>query len=119
MDRYDLLYRKYRSQMSTIIPDLIVSKDDFEARFASELKGMHLIEINGSRAEEGFLYYALRTDEVTHCFVPVYGYYAENEKTMVRLFQQLADAVVKNSACEFLVDLYSGDAACLNAFHMM
>ena len=36
------------------------------------------------------------TDEVTHCFVPVYGYYAENEKTMVRLFQKLADTVVRN-----------------------
>lgn len=119
MDKYDLLYQKYLAQVSTIIPDHIGTKEKFEARFAPELGGMHFIELNHLCAEEGFLYYSLWSDEVTHCFVPVYGYYAENEKTMVRLFQKLADTVVSNGVCEFSVNLYSGDTACLTAFHMM
>ena len=119
MEKYDCLYEKYMSQMSKIISDGLVTKEEFKARFASELEGMHLIELNSSCEGEGFLYYALWTDEVTHCYVPVYGYYAENEKAMVRLFQKLADTVVNGGVCDFSVHLYCGDAACITAFHMM
>lgn len=119
MDRYDCLYEKYRSQMSTVISDGLAAREEFQARFASKLEGMHLIELNSSNAGEGFLYYVQWTDEVTHCYVPVYGYFAESEKTMVKLFQKLADTVVNGGVCDFSIHLYSGDTACISAFHMM
>ena len=119
MDRYDFLYEKYRAHMSKVISDGLVTKEEFKIRFASKLEEMNIIELNSSCVGEGFLYYALWTDEVTHCFVPVYGYYAENEKTMVRLFQKLADTVVRNCVCDFSINLYSGDTECITALHMM
>ena len=118
MDRYDFLYEKYRVYMSKVISDGLVAKEEFKIRFASELEEMHIIELISSCVGEGFLHYALWTDEVTHCFVPVYGYYAENEKTMVRLFQKLADTVVRNCVCDFSINLYSGDTECITALHM-
>lgn len=119
MDKYDLVYQKYRAQMSTIVPDYIVSKKEFEARFSAKLEEMNVIMLNDSNVCEGFLHYALWTEEVTHCYIPVYGYYAENEKAMVRLFQKLAETVVKAGMFDFSVNLYSGDVACLTAFHML
>ena len=120
MDKYDLLYKKYRAQVSKVIPDCIASRDEYESRFASKLEKMNIVALNSDRMEEGFLHYGLWTDELTHCYVPVYGYYAENEKTMVRLFQKLAEIVKGDySVCEFSVNIYSGDTDCLTALHMM
>ena len=80
---------------------------------------MQLIELNTSNADEGFLYYFLWTDEVTHCCVPVYGYYAESKKKMVRLFQKLAESVVNDGIYNFSIILYSSDVVCQTALHMM
>ena len=49
MDRYDYLYEKYRSQMSTVISDGLAAREEFQARFASKLEGMHLIELQLQR----------------------------------------------------------------------
>ena len=115
----DLLYKKYLSNMKPIIPDSFMRKEDFTAMISSGLSGMHMVMLNDTCPEEGFLYCNILTDEVVHCTVPVYGYYAENEKTMVRLFQKLAESVVRDMPCDFSVHLYRDDCECINAFHMM
>ena len=115
----DLLYQKYLSNMEPIIPDSLIRKEDFTAMLSSELSGMHAVMLNDACPEEGFLYCDIWTDEVMHCVVPVYGYYAENEKTMVRLFQKLAESAVKDMPCDFSINLYRDDSECINAFHMM
>lgn len=66
-----------------------------------------------------FLFYELWKDEVTHCYIPAYGYYADSEKAVVRLFQKLAETVISDGVYDFSVNLYSGDTACLTAFHMI
>ena len=71
------------------------------------MRNYSLIELNSSNAGEGFLYYVQWTDEVTHCYVPVYGYFAESEKTMVKLFQKLADTVENGGVCDFSIHLGS------------
>lgn len=48
MDKYDLLYQKYTAQMSTVTPNDFLSRTEFEARFASKLVEMHLIELDAS-----------------------------------------------------------------------
>ena len=48
MDKYDLLYQKYTAQMSTVTPNDLLSRTEFEARFASKLVEMHLIELDAS-----------------------------------------------------------------------
>ena len=115
----DLLYKKYILCMSSVIPDQLMRKEDFIAMHSPELENMDLIMINDSSPEEGFLYCDVSADEAVHCVVPVYGYYAENEKTTVRLFQKLAETVVKDKPCVFSVHIYCTDHACINAFHMM
>ena len=97
----------------------LLSETEFKKRFIPKLEEMQLIELNTSNAADGFLYYSIWTDEVAHCYVPVYGYYAENEKIMTRLFQKLAEAVVSDGVCDFSVNLYSSDVACQTALHMM
>ena len=116
MDTYDLLYEKYSLHMKQVIPDGMMAKNVFRAFLSEALEGMELIETDD---QQGFLYYALYTEDILHCYVPVYGYFAEDEKTMVRLFQKLAENVVKDNPCEFSVHLYSSDHACIMAYHMM
>ena len=116
---YDLLYQKYLLCMKPIIQDSFMRKDDFTSMLSSELRGLHTVLLNDACPEEGFLYCDIWTDDVMHCVVPVCGYYAENEKTMVRLFQKLAETVVKDIPCDFSVHLYREDSECINAFHMM
>lgn len=119
MDKYDLLYQKYKKHMSKLLPDYIESEKKFESRFATVLEEMNLIALNDSCLREGFLHYKLWTDEFTHCHIPVFGYYAENEKTMLRLFQKLAETIVRDGMYDFSVNIYSDDVECLTAFHMM
>ncbi len=105
--------------MKPIIPDSLMRKEDFIGMISSELQKMCLIAADEECYEKGFIYYRVWTDENAHCFVPVYGYYAENEKTTFRLFQKLAEKVVKDRPCDFSVYLYRNDPECINAFHMM
>ncbi len=119
IDKYDLLYKKYKKHINKLIPDCIASKNEFELRFATRLEEMNVIALNDSCLREGFLHYSLWKDEVTHCHIPVFGYYAENEKTMVKLFQKLAETIVMDGVYDFSVNIYSDDIECLTAFHMM
>ena len=105
--------------MGSVIKKSLLSEREFKKRFIPRLEEMQLIELDASNPADGFLYYAVWTDEVTHCDVPVYGYYAEGEKEMVRLFQKLAETVVRDGIYDFSVNLYSVDAACQTALHMM
>lgn len=105
--------------MKTIAGDSLMRKEDFNEMISSELQEMCLIATDEECYEKGFIYYRVWTDEDAHCFIPVYGYYAENEKTTVRLFQMLAETVVKDKPCDFSVHLYRDDPECINAFHMM
>lgn len=105
--------------MKPIIPGALMRKEDFIGMISSELQDFCLIVIDEEFYKRGFIYYRVWTDDIAHCFVPVYGYYAENEKTMVRLFQKLAETVVTDIQCDFSVHLYRNDSECINAFHMM
>lgn len=119
MNRIDLLYQQYTAKMGSVIKKSLLSEREFKKRFIPRLEEMQLIELDASNPADGFLYYAVWTDGVTHCDVPVYGYYAEGEKEMVRLFQKLAETVVRDGVYDFSVNLYSVDAACQTALHMM
>ena len=66
----------------------------------------------------GVLYYRQLTEEgVTYIHTPVCGYYAQDEKTMVRLFQKLAEKVCTDGTYEFSVELYAHDSECIRTFH--
>lgn len=120
MDRYGLLYRKYREQMTPLIPDALMEESEFVSTFSPGLEDMGLIETGTENGRSGFLYYEVREDEkAVRCTVPVFGYYAEDEKTTFRLFQELAGRIVTGKTCDFSVRLYSHDEECIRAFHMM
>lgn len=119
MDRFELLYQKYCSQMSAVIPGAMNGQSEFTEMVKEKLEDKMFIAVNESSLEDGFLYYDVWADDTMHCMVPVYGYYAKDEKAIVLLFQKLAISVYTGRPCEFSFNLYHNDSACIQALHMM
>ena len=115
----ELLYKKYSLMMQDYFGNNIMTQFEFDAFLKEKLEGMHYVEIeNGTQI--GFLYYgAWDVDDIHNYIVLPYGYYAEDEKTMVKLFQKWSKEVVKTGKYEFSVNLYAKDTECIRAFHMM
>ena len=109
---------QYCRHMADILHERLMGEDAFISMFAPMLEGMKLVETENN-ASEGFLFFREWDDGHHHVEVPVWGYDAGDRKTAVRLFQRLADEVVKDRTCEFSVNLYSNDAVCIQAFSMM
>lgn len=118
VDRYELLYQSYRKEMESFPSEICMDYIQFSSMLSRQLKDMSFIEIESDN-QYGFLYYHHQKDEAAHIRVPVYGYYAENEKMMVRLFQKLANVVDMNGTNEFSISIYSHDCACMQALHTM
>ena len=118
MNIKQLLYSKYRKQEQYLIACKLMSEQEFFDYISEKLNDMEciMIEDNGN---VGILYYQQWQEEKCFCSIPVYGYYAEDEKMMCRLFKELASRVVMDNICEFSVNLYSYDAECIQAYHMM
>ena len=114
-----LFYQRYRKQMAPLLGDALMTQAEFAAMCSEALRGMERIETDGS-GQRGCLYYRCREEDgMLRCSVPVFGYEAPDEKTMVRLFQKLGATVVKDKPCEFSLRLYSGDRECIQALHLM
>lgn len=119
MNHFSALYRKYQEQLDSVISAYVLNEDAFTAYAANELEDLPCIELEHAD-EHGFLYYHCYEEAgKTFCRIPLCGYFAESEQMMVRLFQALADRVVPPSGCDFSVQLYARDEACIRAFHMM
>lgn len=116
IDRYKLLYRIYQKEMKLVLPEIVMDEQEFLLMVSEQLRNHHLIEMEIEN-QYGFMYYL--KDRAKHVIVPVYGYYAENEKMMARLFKKLANEVIQNSSIEFSIHLYSRNEDCLRALHMM
>lgn len=112
------LYEKYCAQMGGVLRGHLMREDEFAAMAAPELADMKLVEANDC-AQPGFMFYRQWEDDHAHIEVPVWAYAAADRKTAVRLFQKLADEVVRDQTCEFSVSLYSSDDVCIQAFSML
>lgn len=87
---------------------------------SDELNELDKICIYNGEVLQGIMYYGCwEEDNIMHCFVPVCGYYADSETTLVRLFQRLAENIVTDKKTEFSVHLYAHDFVSINAFHLM
>lgn len=115
---YDLLYKKYSLMMKDILGNDLMNQKAFSEYMQTELKGMSFFE-SREKGQISFLYYgAWEENGVNHYYVPTFGYYAEDEKSMVRLFQKWSGEIV-DGVCEFSVNLYAKDNDCIRGFHMM
>lgn len=116
----EFLYKKYVDEIKHLsnIPEK--TYDEFMDFVSGELSEMDKICIYDGEVLQGILYYCCWEEGNTlHCLVPVFGYYADSEKTLVRLFQKLAGDIVTDKKTEFSVHLYAHDFTAINAFHMM
>lgn len=113
-----LLYKKYQKQAHYLSGCEQMNEPIFCDYVREKLNGLERIVIE-ENDNIGVLYYEQWKEGKIFCSVPVYGYYADNEKMMYRLFQELAKRVVNNLICYFSVNLYSYDSECIQAFHMM
>lgn len=115
----DERYRKYTAEMKELSHPEIMSPDVFQRFSEDALEGAQSIRI-AEDENRGILYYRCwEENDTLHCSVPVFGYYANNVKTLVMLFQRLAAAVVSDRKCVFSVFLYAHDYESIHAFHLM
>ena len=116
----ELLYKKYIDEIRYL--DYMPRKkyDEFMDSISGELNEMDKICIYDGEVLQGIIYYSCwEENNIMHCFVPVFGYYADSEKTLARLFQKLAGEIVTDKKTEFSVHLYAHDFSSINAFHLM
>lgn len=105
--------------MQDYVESELMTQDEFSSFVKERLKGMHYVEVDNN-GKKGFLFYgAWEEDDVQHYIVLPYGYYADDEKTMVKLFQKWSQEVVKDGQHEFSLNLYAKDTECIRALHMM
>lgn len=120
MDDKALLHLKYQTQMQNIVPNALRDRKSFEAFVSQPFAAMKQVRIQEQNAQQGILYYTCwEANDVKHCMIPVFGYYAENGKMLSKLFQKLADDVVDDKKCEFFVHLYAQDEESIQMFHML
>lgn len=112
------LYAKYCRHMKDMLHGQLMQEDEFCAMAVPALADMKLVEISELQSQ-GFIFYREWDDDHHHVSVPVFCYAADDRKTAVKLFQKLADQVVKDKTCDFSVNLYSNDFECVQAFSMM
>lgn len=117
-DRFYLLYQAYKKEIESVLPETVMNQTQFTSMISEQFKDASFIEVEAD-GSYGILYYRFWEDEMAHVRVPVYGYYAESEKMMVRLFRRLADEIKSSLPMDFSVHLYGHDDACLRAMHMM
>ena len=116
--KYELLFEKYSLMMKDILGNDLMDRNAFSGFIRAELKGLNYFE-SGEKGKISFLYYgAWEKNGIHHYYVPPFGYYAEDEKAMVRLFQKWSEEAAEGT-CEFSINLYAKDDECIRAFHMM
>lgn len=115
---HELLYKKYALMMKDVLKNDLMDQNAFSDYIKTNLNGMQYFECR-AKGQIGFLYYGVWEEGgVKHCYVPAFGYYAEDEKSMVMLFQKWSEKLAEG-VCEFSVHLYEKDDECIRAFHMM
>lgn len=115
---YRALYAKYRAHMTGVLRGQVMSEAAFIAMASASAEKLRMISLPEG-GQDGFLLYEAWHDTIDHVSVPVWGCAAESGRTAVQLFQKLADETVGQCPCEFSVNLYSRDLACLQAFWRM
>ena len=115
----ELLYVKYRRQAEALRKCVMMSPEAFSGFLEDALSGMQQIAVEYKGCTGVLFYDVYEESGKTFCYVPAYGYYAENEQMMVRLFQRLAEEAVREKPVEFSVNLYANDDECIRALHMM
>lgn len=101
-ERMQALYRKYLEEIQKLDDVPVKSYDAFAAVASGALIEMESACLYDGDALQGVLYYTCGEENgVLHVFVPVFGYYADCEKTLVRLFQKLAEQLVTNKKPNF------------------
>lgn len=120
MKKIEYLYQKYATEMQNLPDQPVMDRDMFEKIISDRLASMKCVDRYEEDKLVGMLYYECWEEEdVMHCHIPEYGYYADSEKTLIRLFQKLTDEVVGDKRCEFSVNLYAHDMESIQTFHMM
>lgn len=106
--------------MKYLIDFPIVDSKLFEKYLLKKLKDMKHINILQESTLQGILFYECWEDKgIRHCYIPECGYYADDEKILIKLFQELAGKVVDDKKCEFMINLYAHDYESIQTFHMM
>ena len=120
MNYTEVLYKKYKNEMKYLVDFPIMGSNLFEKYLFKKLKDMKQISILQENNLQGILFYECWEDKgIRYCYIPECGYYAENEKILIKLFQELAGKVVDDKKCQFMVNLYAHDYESIQAFHMM
>lgn len=116
----NIAYEKYCTELSCHPFLEIKSKTifcDFLKQQLAEMKCISAIE-NGICI--GFILFSLRDEgNEKRCNIPVYGYGANNEKTMSVLFTNLAEEIVTDKTTHFSVHLYASDIEIQRLFSYM
>lgn len=119
MDKIAFIYEKYNDQLQHMASCERMTEEKFCTYVSEALSGLEYVEIE-EEGSYGIMHFDYRQSEGrSYCYIPVYGYYSDSEKTTVKLFQKLAKCVACNGVCEFFVHLYSCDTASIQAFHFM
>ena len=103
------LYDQYRRERAYRSPVGGFTLSDFAGKFGERLSGMDRVtEDAGGRG--GALYYTLGEEGGCRvCDTPVWGYWAEDEGTLCRLFTRLAERVLEDGDTLFRIRLYAHD----------
>lgn len=120
MEYSSLLYEKYVEEMRNASIDSYLDKDAFTGYISKRFETMENLSLQEQTGAQGFVFFQCREDSGTkHCSVPVFGYYAKDVKSLIKLFQSLSDHVLTEEVCVFHIHLYEHDRESIDAFHMM
>lgn len=110
------LYGKYRTEMQKTRAAAPMTEAQFCDYLTGQTRDMRSVRIQN----EGILYYRLqKRGGANLCSIPVFGYYAGDEKTLSRLFEKLAEEQLNAGDTVFSVRLYAHDDSSIRLFSML
>lgn len=112
------LYDKYIKEMNRFDFFAHMTLDCFKTYLDGKLPELQAVTAYMEDRICGCLLYKYDAENAC-CILPVYGYFAEDEGTLGRLFAYLADKLVAKGDCKFSVHLYAHDDAAIRLYSMM
>lgn len=112
------LYEKYLEEIKHFAYLTPIAEDEFKGILENELAYFKPLCAFQNGKLVGAMFYQYNEADC-FCFIPVYGYYYEDEKVLGQLFEHLAKLTVGDSGCTFSVGLYAHDETAIRLYSMM